>query len=83
MTGPLDKNIEINGIKFDAIGWFPIALRERGDAIVLTVQLADGEYTGSQVSECLVGATLSGHKIRGVEMFAVEQQTDKTIGILI
>jgi len=83
MTGFADKDIEINGIKFDALGWWPMALRERADGIMLTVQLKDGEYTGDQVSEALVGATLSGHKIRGVEMFAVPGQTDHKIGILI
>ena len=83
MTSPADQDIEINRIKFDALGWFPLALRERGDGIMLTAQLKDGEYTGDQVSSSLIGQTLSGHKIRGVEMFAVDQQTDKKIAILI
>lgn len=83
MTGPLDQDIEVNGIKFDALGWFPLELRERGDGIVLTVQLKGGEYTDEQLSSALIGQTLSGHKIRAVGMFAVPNQTDHKIGLLI
>ena len=80
MTGPLDKKIEVNGICFDALGWFPFSTRK---GIMLTAQLVDGEYTANQVRDALVGQQIEGYEIRGVEMKAVHGQTDAKIGILI
>jgi len=87
MSGPLDGVIEINGIRFNPLGWFPLSYMStrqgRTGGIILTAQLVDGEYFRDQVSSALVGQSIEGKKIRGVEMFAVDQQTDKKIGLLI
>lgn len=79
MSSPADKDIEINGIKFNACGWYPLA--DRG--VVLVAELVGGEYTWDSVSKGLVGQEIEGHPIRGAEMSAVHQQTGKMIGILI
>ena len=71
---------EIIGLKFVMSGE---GYTQSNGGEVLTAVLVDGEYTGSQVSSALVGQDLDGKEIRGVEMFAVEQQTDKAIGLLI
>ncbi|HUT87017.1 MAG TPA: hypothetical protein VMX15_02905 [Candidatus Heimdallarchaeota archaeon] len=71
---------EINGIRFVLSGE-GYTLANGGE--VLTGWLRDGEYTGDQVSKALLGQDLDGKEIRGVEMFAVDQQTDKAIGLLI
>ncbi len=70
---------EINGIKFEKSGE-PFEIKGRGT--VYPVKLV-GKYTHTQVSKALLGAEWNGKVIKGVEMFAVEDQTNKVVGILI
>ena len=84
MTGLNGELAELNGIKFRATGWF--LLHDRGTGrhgVVLTANLYGGEYTRDQLSTLVGMQIVKGVPIRGVESFAVDNQTDKAIGLLI
>ena len=71
--------MKINGIKFKFSGEI-FEIKDRGSVYIVNLI---GTYTHSEVSTALIGEKYKDRKIIGVEMFAVENQTDKPIGILL
>lgn len=70
---------KINKIKFRWLGE-TYEIKDRG--IAHTVQLI-GVYTYSEVSDCLKNKKCSKGIIRGIEMYAIHNQTNRKIGLLI
>ena len=71
--------IEINSIQL-MLTDESFTLKDRGKVLVARLI---GNYTRTQVGEALLGQTVTGRKIKGVEMFLVERQKDCYIGILL
>jgi len=70
--------MEINGITFTLTG----ETYEINRGLVYPASLV-GHYTRSQVTKSLIGHRLNGRRIIGLDMFCIESQTNKPIGILV
>ena len=72
--------MKVNGIEFMFLG-DSFLVKDRGRAY--TAKLI-GRYTATQIKEALLGQEIpaTGKRVLGVEMFAIEHQSDTPISLL-
>jgi hypothetical protein len=71
--------MNINGIQFE---WTGSNYTITNKGLVLGAKLV-GTYNHQEVVNALVGQQYAGLTFIGVEMFAVDDQTDRLIGIMV
>jgi len=72
--------MKVNGIEFEFLG-DSYVVRDRGRSY--SAKLI-GEYTHDEISDKLIGKRLpiTNKKIRGIDMFCVDLQDNKIVGLL-